>query len=388
VKYKKNWSQALARQEAFWNRRMGDRVLARIFVPNEPFQRWLSGKGMLLPSESAAPPDERDVLELWERKLSILTEIEDDSLPVMIPTEFDEGLFGGIFGARTRYAFDRASGWFSSMAEPYLEERTGIERLRIPDSHPLLEELERRLRFYAEASAGMFAIGPVISIDTLNFAVQARGATHAYLDLFDDPGWLGDLFDFSLDLALRIHALQRRIIGRFQGGSFDGYAAFGGWFAGDEIQLSVDAFGLCGKEVFRELGLSRIQRLIDRVGSGFLHVHSNASHLLPDLAGLRGLAGIWLVDEEPRPFPRLERIKEVTRSVPLVTECMLDEFTSSMERGTLPTGVFYIIRSHKGGRSTLQSPALDTVDEANRLMERIRSYQRPTASAAGIRAEA
>jgi len=111
------------------------------------------------------------------------------------------------------------------------------------------------------------------------------------------------------------------------------------------------------------------------VGSAFLHVHANGRRLLPLLATLRGLAGIWIVDEEPHPFAELSRLKRLTGKIPLVTECTLGEIERGMDEGSLPGGVLYIVRGHVEGRSTLQSAAVRSVDEANRIMERIRSYR-------------
>jgi hypothetical protein len=375
MEYKRNWEQAMARQADFWEGRMPDRVLARINVPAGRLERWLAVVGSGVSAESAEPPDHQTVFALWEARLASQRDVEDDSLPVMIPSEFDEGLGGGLFGAAVTWTFDRKSGWFSSMARPFLEKRVDPARLEAAVDERALQRLLDRLKLYAGLAGGRFALSPIISIDSLNFAVQARGATNAFLDTYDDPVWQEELLDFSVRLAVRCNAAQRAAIGRFRGGTFDGYAALGAWFTGAEINISADAFGSCRPEMFRDLGLPRLQRLIDAVGSAFLHVHGNAHHLLPDIARLGGLKGIWIVDETPHPFPRLREIKRITGAIPLLTECTVDEFTDGLERGTLPGGVFYIVRGHREGMSTLLSPGAGTADEASRIMEKARAYR-------------
>lgn len=375
MEYKQNWEQAMARQADFWEGRMPDQVLARINVRPVRLERWLAETGSGVPVESAQPPDHRTVFALWEGRLAAQRDVEDDSLPVMIPSEFDEGLGGSLFGAEVTWTFDPRSGWFSSMARPFLTERVDPARLEATVDERALQQLTDRLRLYAGQAHGRFALSPIISIDSLNFAVQARGATNAFLDIYDDPVWQQELLDFSVRLAVRCNSAQREAIGSFRGGTFDGYAALGAWFAGPEINVSADAFGSCGQEIFRDLGLPRLQRLIDAVGSAFLHVHGNAHHLLPDIARLGGLKGIWIVDETPHPFPRLREIKRITGAVPLLTECTLDELTQGLDQGTLPGGVFYLVRGHQEGMSTLLSPAVGTADKANRIMEKVRAYR-------------
>lgn len=375
MEYKRNWDQALGRQAAFWQGGMRDRILARVNVRNRPLERWLAEAGSAVAPQSAALPGSRAVFGLWEARLAAQRDVEDDSLPVMIPSEFDEGLGGDLFGAEVSYSFDAVSGWFSSMARPFLAERADPSRLFASVDERPLERLVERLRLYGRLAAGRFALSPIISIDSLNFAVLARGAMNAYLDLYDDPAWLSETMELSVRLAARCNAAQREAIGRFEGGTFDGYAALGSWFPGAEINVSADAFGACGEAAFRSLGLPLLQALVDSAGSAFLHIHGNAHHLLRTLRGLRGLRGLWIVDEEPHPFPRLAEIRRAAGGVPLVTECLRDEFLAAMDSETLPGGVFYMVRGHKEGMSTLLSPAVETPDEANRIMEKVRSYR-------------
>jgi len=378
VEYKDNWKEAIARQSLFWEGKMKDRILARIYVRNRPFEQRLSELKSQVPVTGKLFPKKETVLKTWDLKLKIFKELQDDSLPVMIPTEFDEGLFGGIFEAETNFSYDSEAGWMSSMANPFLTDALDASKLKIREDGLWMQELKSRLTWYAAQAKGKFGLSPVISIDALNFAVMSRGATNAMLDTYDNPAGLKAMSEFALELNIKMNRLQREFIGSFDGGTFDGYACFGSWFPGEEINMSVDAFGQCKKEDYLETGFVYNQRLVGAFGSAALHIHANAHHLLPEVVKLKGLKAIWLADENPRVFPQLREIKKVTGDVPLITECMLDEFMEGMKKGTLPGGIFYIIRGHKVGRSTLMSPAVETIEEANKIMKQIRDYRSKT----------
>ena len=125
--YKNNYREVMRRQTAFWNREMPDRILARIYVKNPSFEEWLNSPGLRIPAGIDGLPDKELVANLWDHKLKNLAELEDDSLPVMIPTEFDEGLYAGLFGEKLLGSFDHESGWFSSMGKPFLSDDFVLE---------------------------------------------------------------------------------------------------------------------------------------------------------------------------------------------------------------------------------------------------------------------
>ena len=375
MEYKNNWKEVIERQNLFWKRKLKNRILARICLRNAPFEEWLAVLKNKIPLASSTFPEKETVLKTWELRLSILKELQDDSLPVMKPTEFDEGLFGGIFGAATHFNYDPESGWMGSMAEHFLVDSLDSKRLDIKKHGIWMKELKERFSWYSERAEGRFGLSPIVSIDALNFAVLARGATQAMLDTCDNPDKLKELHKFALQLNIEINRLQKEFIRPFNGGTFDGHPASGAWFPGDEVNLSVDAFGQCSRDVYLELGFKYNQELINAFGSAALHIHINAEHLLPEVIKLKGLKCISLFDETPRYFPRLKEIKKVTGDMPLITDCMLDEFLDGMKNGRLEGGVFYVVKGHSGGRCNLMSPAVETVKEANELMKKVHAYR-------------
>ena len=130
--------------------------------------------------------------------------------------------------------------------------------------------------------------------------------------------------------------------------------------------LSVDAYSLCHPSVYEGMGFEYTQRLIDALGGGYLHTHALGAHLVPLVARLEGLTELNLADDPgcERYFPKLRQMRDCTGDLPLRVTCTIDEFRTGLRDGTLPGGVYYQVQ---GGA--------DSVDDANRLMDKARTYR-------------
>lgn len=91
-------------------------------------------------------------------------------------------------------------------------------------------------------------------------------------------------------------------------------------------------------------------------------MHSNGRHLLEHVSKLRGLICVYLIDEEwsPRAYDELELRAKQAGDVPLIVDCHADEFERDLDSGRLRGNVLYNVLG------------LQTADEANRLMEKVR----------------
>jgi hypothetical protein len=238
--------------------------------------------------------------------------------------------------------------------------------LKFSESNPWVQRVLACLRFFVERGGGRFVLQPYCTIDALNFAVVMRGDTQAFLDVKTSPRELRQLMEMGLDQAVRYWNLQRDIIEQSNRSVIrhDEYAAICPGHAG--AGLSVDAYSLCHASVYEEMGFEYTQRLIDALGGGFLHTHSLGAHLVPLVADLRGLTELSLADDPQceRYFPKLRVLRARTGDVPLAVACTLHEFTSGLHDGTLPGGVAYAVRG-----------AVDSLDEAKRLMDKTRAYR-------------
>jgi hypothetical protein len=199
------------------------------------------------------------------------------------------------------------------------------------------------------------------TVDSLNFAENVMGP-RAFLELYDHPRELLMLFDFALDFNIRLIEMQRKYIARYEGGYFDLHEE---WLPGNCVWLSIDAWGLCSPETFRDLGRYHLQKIIDHFGGGWLHMHNSHLHLLEEVITLKGLVGIGILDD-PRQegcFERLPGIQSRTGDIPLQISCTKDQLLQTIEQKTLPRNVMYWVDS-----------GVATVEEGNRIMEMVRDY--------------
>jgi len=118
-------------------------------------------------------------------------------------------------------------------------------------------------------------------------------------------------------------------------------------------------------EDYEQWGERNIQRMFDHFDGGVLHIHSNGRHLLNAVSRLKGLKAILMLDEKDNPpaFDVLTEMKNSVGEVPLVVAVDEDKFEYHLNRNSLPGGVFYWVKSSK------------SVDEVNRIMERVRNYR-------------
>ena len=277
----------------------------------------------------------------------------DDAIPAARPNIGDYG-FGAYAGAEVIF------GQGGAYAKPFLSDLGRVKELRFDPANRWVRFLEEATRWFAEQSEGLCATSIIETCDSLNFAENVAGSG-VFLEIYDHPRELLALFDFAFDLNVRLIEMQRAHIRRHGGGYVDLHEE---WLPGDCVWLSVDAWGNCGPEAFRRLGRDHLQKMIDRFGTGWLHMHNTHLHLLEDVVTLRGLVGIGILDDprQPPTFGQLERIRGVTGSIPLQVNCRKHEFLAALGDGSLPRGVMYWIDS-----------GVQSVEEANRIMERVRA---------------
>jgi len=372
---------AMDRWVAFWRRQMPDRILAMVGVKSRSrrpsaWQTYIEEKGLKTERSYDRPPVFEDLHALLEQYKvrygggfdpDAEKPVKDDGvgLPTACPTvHFGEGVVGALFGGRLKFASTDVKT--ESICEPVVTDWAQLDGLKFDEENPWLRRVLDCLRFFVRHAWGRFVLQPYCTIDALNFVVVMRGTTQAFLDVLVNRAEVRRLMEIGLDAAVRYWNLQRGIVEENNKAVIrhDEYASMCPGHAG--AGLSVDAYGLCSPSVYEEMGFEFTQRLIDALGGGFLHVHSNGAHLVPLVGRLKGLTELTLGDDPhcERYFPRLREIRECTGDLPLRVTCTIEEFTGGLKAGTLPGGVAYTVQ---GG--------LDSVDVANRLMDRVREYR-------------
>ena len=369
------------RRIAFWQRRLRDRILAAIGVrsPNPKpsrFEQYVRRHGLETQCCYDRPPIFEDMDKLFElheaRSLGgfdpdALRAVASDSipLPTIGPTvHFGEGIIGAFFGGEPMFSSTDVKT--ESVCRPVVTDWQQLDELHFDEGNPWVQRVLDCLRLFVARARGRYVLQPYCTIDGLNFVVTMRGSTQAFLDVGSRARELRRLMELGLHCAARYWNLQRDIVEESNRECIqhEEFAAMCPGHAG--AGLSVDAYSLCRGSVYEELGVEYTQRLIDRLGGGFLHVHAIGAHLVPATRSLRGLTELTLADDPQceRYFPKLRHMRDCTGDLPLVVSCTLDEFRAGLRDHTLPGGVLYQV-----------SPGAESLDEARRLVDAARAFR-------------
>ena len=349
MRYKKNLEQVIDRNRRFWNREATDEILAKIDLDEAGTMRmW---------ERALAPgvcPDYHRMFDVFLRDFQRREFLRDDAMPTARPNIGDYG-FGAYVGAEVVFGEGGAYG------KPFLTGLQDVKTLRFDPGNPWVKLLEVSTRHFAQAAEGQCATSIVETSDGLNFAESVFGSG-IFLEIYDHPRELLELFDFAYEVNVRLIELQRKYIRKFDGGYFDLHEE---WLPGDCVWLSIDAWGQCSPQDFRRLGKAHLQKIVDHFGAGWLHMHNSHLHLLEEAVTVKGLVGIGILDDPKQVpcFERLASIQAVTGEIPLQLNCRKQPFLASLEQGTLPRNVMYWIDSGVG-----------SVAEANAIMEKVYEY--------------
>ena len=249
---KANQQDAVARLRTLYDKRGEDQVFAHMAVrpPADMLDRVQRRASRLCLD---AFPAVEDLFPLWEDCLSVFDPIEDDWLPALYPRQYDQGIYGTLFGARMVLDPVDGAGWVSSMSRA-LDGKTYPELLALA-ANPNLEwaqRMEADLRWLAARSRGRWGVGVAITVDGFNLAMQIRG-NQTMLDVYDCPDQLKAFLKAGVDLNIKLVERQRAAIDTtFAGGVYD--FANGGWMPAQSIPMSVDCYNMCRAEVYSEFG--------------------------------------------------------------------------------------------------------------------------------------
>jgi hypothetical protein len=360
---KANAGAAIERLRLLYAKRAEDRIFARMRVRLPPQrEERVARMASEIPLDPFPPADA--FLPLWDEVLSFTDRIEDDWIPSMYPRPYDQGLYGTLFGTPMQLDRVDGGGWVCSMTAPLVDMDYPELLARAADpADEWLRKAEADLRAAAAYGAGRFGVSVPITIDALNLAMQVRGS-RALLDIYDCPGRLKAFLRAGVDLNITVVERLRRAIGA---ATADGVHDFfnAGWMPAQGIPMSVDCYNFCRPAVYEEYGLPYQQQLVDHFGGGNFHLHGNGRHLFPVLAQLKGLVVVRVNDDGSavRAIDDLHRLKRTAGDMVLAVACDVREFRRMLASHSLPGGVHYDVGE------------LETIDEANRLMESVRAYR-------------
>lgn len=356
--YKPTLDGVLPRLESLYARRAADRVFAVMEVASPALAEF----GQRHPAGYCSQPTAAERVAFWDRLLSERAAVEDDSVPSAYLSEMDQGLYGGLLGGEIQFMAHPETGWVSSMVAPILDDWAELDRLRFDPGHPLFRWYLGQLDAFVEAAAGKFGISHFILIDGLNFAFELVGATRTYLALYEHPDEVRRAIELAFAINVAVHEAFFERVPPLAGGTASNMVQ---WIPGRVVSESVDPFHMTSVDCLESWGREPVERIFARFDGGVLHIHGNGRHLLPAVAGFRGLKAIFLGDDRgfPRAFDVLPDLRRMVGDVPLVVEVPFERFADALDHGRLPGGVLY------------RAAGVPDVGTANRCMDKVRNFR-------------
>jgi len=364
VSYKKNAEHVLQRLGTLINKQAQDQIFAAFILPSramKDFQEEYTGEFI------SEYPDPKSRIKFWEKLLAERRLLEDDSIPSAYPSEFDQGLYGGLLGGEVRFLSIPedgyvGSGWISSMVPPILRDWSEFGQLRFDKNHLWFTRYQEQLKIMRDSAKGNFGICHIIVIDSLNFVYELVGATETYVSMYEKPDMVRRAVEFAYDLNRIVHDTFFDIVGTLEGGTCSWVVP---WIPGKIICESLDPFHMTSISDFEKWGREPAERLISDYDGAVLHLHANGWYLLESACTLKGLKALLLVNEKDH-VPAIEiigNLRERSGELPLSIMVDYSLFQEKLGQHKLPGGVFY----HVSG-----APDIDT---ANRCMEKVRKYR-------------
>jgi len=348
----------LERLRDLYEKRVQDRICARMEVPAEALRRFAER----YPDGPTERPDLNDRAAFWDAFLAERAAVLDDSIPAAYMSELDQGLYGGIVGGDVRFMASPGTGWISSMVPPICKEWSDFEKFTIDHKSDLYQFYVRELEFFRRSSEGKFGVSHFILIDSLNFVFELFGGSRTYLELFDHPEYVRQAVDFAYRLNLDIHRRFFETIPLLAGGTCSNMVQ---WIPGRIISESVDPFHMAAVDCFESWGREPVERILADFDGGVLHIHANGRHLLEAVSSVRGLKALYLGDDKdfPTAFSVLPSLKRRLGDLPLVVRVGFPDFLAALAAHSLPGGILYKVQD------------VPDSDTANRVMDRVRAYR-------------
>jgi len=367
---KKNLREVMDRWLRLVRREMPHEILLSVSLPRSPAaQAEFEGRDQTWKERDClCNSDAEWVVRQCQLNAETTNAIEDDTLPSASPhVHFGESVYSGLLGGKIRYI--GSASHTCSGAEPLLPTWDALDKLRLDDDSPVLKQVLKILELAACRSGKEFFLGHFILIDALNLAVELRGTTQAYTDLFAFPDELRRLMEFGIELNEWFLRHQERVIGPHNRAVSGGHPLTGRGPMQGTVSESVDAYTLCHPRTYVDFGLDYQSRLLQRIGGAMMHMHGTAVFdLLPHVAKLKGLLAVQVGNDlhggESFPLlPRLREARSLAGDVPLDRlRLSAEEFELGIRARLLVGNAHYVV--------PCESP-----DQARRYIEMARNYR-------------
>jgi hypothetical protein len=192
---------------------------------------------------------------------------------------------------------------------PLVHAPDDIARLTLSPDNRWFRYMRRSYDYLRERQDGTFVLAVRGTMMPMDLANAVRG-DEFYTDLLDEKEFAHQLLDFLAGAMPWYFDQVQSWASEVEGGHV--YAG-GIWMPQPCLgHVSNDASLLCSPAVYAEFGWPNEERLAQRYGRVYYHVHNEKLHPLPQLTRLPGLA-ILEVTNDPKSPPALENLGEILR---------------------------------------------------------------------------
>jgi hypothetical protein len=355
---KDNIEQTLDRRLAFYDRRLEDGILATI-IPS-------GGK-----EADVGPTRVRDCLLLSDLEGCLrraqdgdITDWLCDYVPTVYPTVyFGESIWSGMFGGELQFSGNDVHTW-SYCAKPVIERAEAFRFPEVSRSNYWFDQMLTVTEYFVKGLEPAFDIMHFVFDDCLNLLVELRGATAAYMDIYDRPDFVHRFMDWSTDENTRVFDAQADLTKDLVREAYGGHPCYK-YAACNVPDIGVDAYSLCHSEIFEEFGLKQYERTVARYGGARMHIHSPGQHLCSLVSTIDGLIVCTMTDDSGYvpPYTIVEALKEAMHPVPVRVTMPKEVFVDRLHDRSLPGAVEYLV------------PDASDVAEANDIMLRVFDYR-------------
>jgi len=346
--YKKNIDDVVTRHNKLWRKNFTNKILVRIDIEG------LSIVDLDI-NLMQYVPDYKKIFSLYKdfhkRRASIL----DDSLPVA-RASLGSAALSQFFGGKIEFT---SGGAFS---RPVIDDLKSFDftSLEYDPENKWIKYQMNMVKYFTENAKGLF---PVCVSEMLMGLVGAELLCKTiYTDIYVNPKLLMKLIEKTVDFYIKYTDEQRKYIEKYRGGFFE---MFDVWLPGNQIWNGIDTYGNCSPDVYLKFGKPFYEEIGKYYGGQWMHMHSNALHLVKEVAKTKYISAISIFDDfnSPRGFDKLDEIYRDANGIPLHILCTKEELLLGMKDKTLKRNVYYWCTS-----------GVKTVKEANEIMEKVYEY--------------
>jgi hypothetical protein len=357
VEYKANYKEALCRLNELYSKRGLNKIYAKMNIQNP----YLDEYKISNPDCETTYPDIDERINFWDKVLSFNKDIQDDSIPSCYLSEFDQGLYSALLGAKIRFLNSASTGWVSSMCAPFVSDINNIDNFILDENNIWYKRYLQQLELFKKKAYSKFGISHFILISGMNFIIEMLGATDAYYLMLEDEENTQKAIDFSIKLNIWVHNTFFEHIGLFEGGTCSNFA---GWIPGKIVSESVDPFHLTDIETFKRWGKKTIEEIFSKYDGGTVHIHGNGHHLIEEVSNIEGIKCIHFIDEEfnTPAYKKLYEISEKRSNVPIIISIPYIDFYIMLNEKTLENNILYDVQN------------VPNIKIANSLMHEVKQY--------------